>query len=88
MGILGSHGFHFLGGAWLTRIQRIQQRFFLRRGDSCALFVWVGHKFVVFDLWCVIFVGWGDWCVGVSGEGRGDANDCINKFAIFNVGRW
>ena len=55
--------------------------------DSCALFVWVGHKFVVFDLWCVIFVGWGDWCVGVSGGG-GDANDCINKFAIFNVGRW
>ena len=42
----------------------------------------MGHKFVVFDLWCVIFVGWG------IGVGRGDANDCINKFAIFNVGRW
>ena len=25
---------------------------------------------------------------GGGGKGRGDANDCINKFAIFNVGRW
>ena len=23
-----------------------------------------------------------------GGVGGGDANDCINKFAIFNVGRW
>jgi len=34
-------------------------------GDICALFVWVGHKFVVFDLWCVIFVGG----IGVGKEG-------------------
>ena len=27
MGILGPHGFRFLGGAWLTRIQRIQQEY-------------------------------------------------------------
>ena len=44
----------------------------------------MGHKFVVFDLLCVIFVGWG---IGVGVVGW-DANDCINKFAIFNVGRW
>ena len=30
MGILGSHGFHFLGGAWLTRIPQISQVLLLR----------------------------------------------------------
>lgn len=39
-------------------------------GDSCALSVWVGHKFVVFDLWCVIFVV--VWGIVVDGEGVGE----------------
>ena len=33
MGILGSHGFHFLGGAWLTRIPQISQVLLLRVGN-------------------------------------------------------
>ena len=51
--------------------------------DSCALSMEVWHKMCSIN-YAACFMLHNLW----GGEGRGDANDCINKFAIFNVGRW
>ena len=49
--------------------------------DSCALSMEVWHKMCSINYAACFMLH--NLC-----GGGGDANDCINKFAIFNVGRW